>query len=162
MVSGMMRDAALLHDPTRRRFLATRGFWELRAPPGECTVGLRWVHQGFFHLQFFAPDASVSVLAFPEGAPCGRFLVHTAPNDCFVVRPSGVLRNVAFEASALDDFLDRECQLPRSARGMLRIVRQFHEHALGVLLRARCVERALPATVDDRADPPPWLVSFRA
>jgi hypothetical protein len=156
---AIMRDDAVLHDPTRRRFLATRGFWELRAAPGECSLGLPWLHQGLFHLQFFAPDAAVSVLAFPAGAPCGRYLVHTAPNHTVVVRKCGVLRNVAFDASALDDFLEHECQLPRSANGMARIVRQLHEHSLGVLLRARCTQPPA-ATATDRAALPPWLVSF--
>lgn len=155
----MLGDDAVLHDPARRRFLAVRGFWELRAAPGECALGLPWLHQGLFHLQFFAPDPAVSVLAFPAGAPCARFLVHTAPNHSFVVRSSGVLRNVPFDAGALDDFLEQECQLPRSANGMAKIVRQFHEHSLGVLLRARW-RQPLASPPTDRAAPPPWLISF--
>jgi len=86
--------------------------------------------------------------------------VHSAPNNAFVVRPSGVLRNVRFESDPLDEFLELECQLPRSARGMARIVTQFHQHSLGVLLRSRCTQQVAPARGDDGAAPPPWLVSF--
>jgi hypothetical protein len=163
MLETMMRDDAILHDPTRRRFLAVRGFWEVRAAPGDCSLGLPWLRQGLFHLQFFAPDASVSVLAFPDGAPCGRYLVHTAPNQTFVVRDSGVLRNVRFEQAALDDYLERECQLPRCAKGMAKIVHQFHQHSLGLVLRSRLSQAPAPAASDDRAAAPaPWLVSFNS
>jgi hypothetical protein len=115
-----------LHDPAGRRLLFVRGLWEVRSPPGACALGPAWLVRGMWHLQFFAPLQSLSVLAFPSGCHFGPFIVRASEGPA-----------LRFDEAALDQHLVVDWGLAPCSHQMQNLVHLMEDKALACVLRMR-------------------------
>lgn len=122
--------AATLHDPEGRALLMTRAAWEVRGLPVDAAAPCRledrrWLLQGLWHVQFFSPEARLSVLAFPGGMRAGPFVLSAAEAP----------RSMVVSPTELDHRLVERGLEPR-AEAMSRLTELLFDQSTARVLRS--------------------------